>query len=287
MTTRNTLSLLATAALALSSALCGAQESAPPTAERTEHRIVRIGPGEGGPEAMEKDRRVVRVFTTSNSAHGNEDGQVVWVDDDGTGSYAYSFGLGRSRGYLGVQLLGMTAELRSHFGAPEDAGVLVSLVADDSPASAAGLRVGDIVTSIDGQDVSVPAEVARRISGFEDGASASLEVWRDRRVQTLSVTIEERERPAFDIGQFVAPGLGQIRQEIKMGMGHIPDQVIEIDTDGIHDALKDLQLQFEDPMMFEKFQVLGQDRLDLQERIQELEARLKELESHLDKLPQN
>ena len=44
-------------------------------------------------------------------------------------------GLGASRGYLGAALTDLTPELRGHFGAPEDAGVLVARVEEESPAA--------------------------------------------------------------------------------------------------------------------------------------------------------
>ena len=42
------------------------------------------------------------------------------------------------RGYLGVQLVEMTPDLRTHFGAPADAGVFIGKVEKDSPAAKAG-----------------------------------------------------------------------------------------------------------------------------------------------------
>src|SRR5262245_15606747 len=46
-------------------------------------------------------------------------------------------------GFLGVQLIGITPELRQHYGVPKDAGVLVGAVEADSPAAKAGIQVGD------------------------------------------------------------------------------------------------------------------------------------------------
>ena len=43
----------------------------------------------------------------------------------------------------------MTQELRAHYGAPKDAGVLVAGVESESPAAKAGIQVGDIVTRAD------------------------------------------------------------------------------------------------------------------------------------------
>ena len=57
------------------------------------------------------------------------------------------------RAHLGVSLVDLTDELREHFGAPKDAGLLVSSVEDGSPADKSGIQTGDIIVAIDGKDV--------------------------------------------------------------------------------------------------------------------------------------
>ena len=96
--------------------------------------------------------------------------------------------------FLGVQLSELTPELRTHFGVPEDAGVMVGKLVDGSPAFRAGLEVGDIVTAVDGEPVASSSALARAIRDHEDGDTVVLEVWRDGRVQKISATLEEQER---------------------------------------------------------------------------------------------
>ncbi len=96
--------------------------------------------------------------------------------------------------FLGVELSDLTPELRTHFGVPEDTGVMVGRLVDDSPAFRAGIEVGDIVTAVDGEPVASASALARAIRGREDGATAVLEVWRDGRMQKISATLEERKR---------------------------------------------------------------------------------------------
>lgn len=96
--------------------------------------------------------------------------------------------------FLGVQLSDLTPELRSHFGVPEDAGVMVGKLVDGSPAFRAGLEVGDIVTAVDGEPVASASALAGAIRDHEDGDTVVLEVWRDGRMQKISAALEERER---------------------------------------------------------------------------------------------
>jgi len=59
-----------------------------------------------------------------------------------------------SRGYLGIYPQELTSELKKKFGMKEDeTGILVSQVEDNSPASKAGLKEGDIILEFDGKKV--------------------------------------------------------------------------------------------------------------------------------------
>ncbi|MFQ5524823.1 MAG: S1C family serine protease [Thermoanaerobaculia bacterium] len=279
-------SLCLAAALALGAGATPGHAQADAERAETVKRVVRIGQSQDG-EDTQQNRRIVRVFSAASEADARDDSSVVFIGENGPHGYSYSYGFPRRRGFLGVQLVDLTPELREHFGAPEGAGVLVSSIAEDSPAARAGLRVGDVLSGIDGKSVGTGFDLARRISEFEDGDTIALEVWRDRRVITLSATVEERERTAIDLGRFVLPDPVKLREGIKIDVGRLPEQLIEIDEEGIHDALRDLQLKWQDEGMLERFQVLGQNRIDLEERIEELEERLKELEEQLDDLPKD
>lgn len=56
-------------------------------------------------------------------------------------------------GWIGVEAIELPSSLREHFGAPADAGVMISSVKAGSPAEAAGLDVGDVVFEVDGEPV--------------------------------------------------------------------------------------------------------------------------------------
>lgn len=156
-----------------------------------EHRVLRIErhadcEGEDCPEAGEL-RRMVFV---------GADGEVHELDGEGMHWIAgphHGLLAGGPGGYLGVALTPMTPELRLHQGAPEEAGVLVSKVADDSPAWRAGVRVGDVISAVDGDAVASPHDLAHAVHGKKSGETVTLEVWRGGTVQTLTAAVEERE----------------------------------------------------------------------------------------------
>src|SRR5579871_5943521 len=53
-----------------------------------------------------------------------------------------------AKGRLGVMVMGLTPELRKHFGAPDDRGVLVAHVESGTPAATAGIEVGDVIVEV-------------------------------------------------------------------------------------------------------------------------------------------
>lgn len=128
--------------------------------------------------------------------------RIAVVNENGKERVIELDGPGMRRGYLGVGLTDLTPELRTHFGVPEDAGVMVSKIESGSPAEKAGLKVGDILTSIDGKEIKSSWDVQLRVRGQEEGQPVPLEVWRNGKVQSLSATIEKRERPEIDMAPF-------------------------------------------------------------------------------------
>lgn len=98
------------------------------------------------------------------------------------------------RGRLGVSLSPLTDQLAEYFGAKE--GVLVSSVEADSPAARAGLRAGDVITSVNGRAVDRPSDVTRELRDAEPGGEIEIDILRDRKPLSLKASIPERERPA-------------------------------------------------------------------------------------------
>jgi serine protease Do len=93
-------------------------------------------------------------------------------------------------GRFGARLQSLTNQLAEYFGAKQ--GVLVSSVQEDSPASKAGLRAGDVITSINGRTVDEPRDVTREIRDAEENDEVEIGVLRDRKELTLKAQIPER-----------------------------------------------------------------------------------------------
>lgn len=97
------------------------------------------------------------------------------------------------RGYIGVTLQGTIDDDRSAaLGIPKNRGELVSFVQPNGPAARAGLRIGDVVTSVNGQEVNPDSSLSRLIADVRPGQTARLEVVRGGRPQTLTVAVAAR-----------------------------------------------------------------------------------------------
>jgi serine protease Do len=97
----------------------------------------------------------------------------------------------RSTGRLGITLEDLDTQLAEYFGVKE--GVLVKSVAADSAASKAGLKAGDVITSINGRHVYDSSDITRALDRVESNGEITIEVTRDRKTQTLKGKLEMGE----------------------------------------------------------------------------------------------
>jgi serine protease DegQ len=96
--------------------------------------------------------------------------------------------------FLGVEPGPLTPEIAERLDVPAERGVLVLGVVGDSAATEAGVREGDVITSIGGEPIETVEDLLGRLRQFEPGDTISLEVVRDGETQTLEATL--RDRPA-------------------------------------------------------------------------------------------
>jgi serine protease Do len=97
-----------------------------------------------------------------------------------------------SRGYIGVTLRDVDADLRRSLRLASERGALVLDVAENSPGEHAGIRPYDVIVSVDGQDVISNDELIREIAERRPGTVARLELLRDGRSETVALRLAER-----------------------------------------------------------------------------------------------
>jgi membrane-associated protease RseP (regulator of RpoE activity) len=107
-----------------------------------------------------------------------------WEGPGQGGDMVFAFGNNRR---IGVSTMQLTKQLAEYFGIADGQGVLVTSVADDSPAAKAGIKAGDVITAIDGEKVDGAGDVARGINKKKEG-DVTLTVIRKGNQRTIPVT---------------------------------------------------------------------------------------------------
>jgi serine protease Do len=94
-----------------------------------------------------------------------------------------------SRGWLGVEIQPVTKEIAESLGLQSDKGAIVANAQDDSPAKKAGIVSGDVITQVNGKDVSSSRDLARVIAGYAPGTTVDMNVWRNGKAETVKVEL--------------------------------------------------------------------------------------------------
>ena len=105
-----------------------------------------------------------------------------------------------TRGWLGVSIQEVTADLAKQFGLSDAKGALVSEVLADSPAASAGLKSGDVIVSFDGKPVENPTVLRNVVAETKVGKTVKIDVLRDKRRRSFSVKIVEQPKEVAEAG---------------------------------------------------------------------------------------
>jgi Do/DeqQ family serine protease len=98
------------------------------------------------------------------------------------------------RGWIGVQPSDVTAELAESLKLKVDHGVLITGVLDDGPASAAGIKPGDVVLEVAGRGVASTAQLLNAVAALKPQTAAVIAVQREDKVVRLTVKVAQRPR---------------------------------------------------------------------------------------------
>ena len=96
-----------------------------------------------------------------------------------------------SKHRLGVLVHTLTPELREHFGAAKDRGVLVARVEAGSPAATAGIKVGDVIVDVRGEAIDDAMDGRDALAKVKQGDAITVQVIRDRASLRLSTKLTE------------------------------------------------------------------------------------------------
>jgi Do/DeqQ family serine protease len=165
-----------------------------------------INPGNSGGALVDMNGKLVGLNTAIFSRSGGSQGIGFAIPANMVRvvvASAKSGGKAVRRPWLGAKLQAVTPEIAETLGLPRPAGALVTNVTPNSPAAKAGMKVSDLIVSIDGQSVDDPNGFDYRFATRPLGGTAEVDVRRQNVVIKLKVPLE------------VAPDTGRDEIELK------------------------------------------------------------------------
>jgi membrane-associated protease RseP (regulator of RpoE activity) len=183
------------------------------------------------------------------------------------------------RTFLGVELNSLTSDLQVHFGASEGTGILVAGVVEGSPAEAAGIQVGDVITSINGTVASSVSVATKAVREMNEGDTALVEVLRNGSPMSFEAVLTTKEFSGFDFNfdfDHLLEGVeGAQKCIIKMKNG---ENEFYYDTENLDEAMEKLNEYLDGPefeALIEKHQRNGED---IERRLEIIEKKVEEIE---------
>jgi Do/DeqQ family serine protease len=153
-----------------------------------------INPGNSGGPLLNARGEVIGI-NTAIRADANGIGFAIPIDQFKAIQAQLISGEAIAHPYLGIQMITLTPEIaREHnrdpnasFQLPEMDGVLILNVLPNTPAAAAGLRAGDIVTALDGDPVRTAGQLQHLVEQSQVGQNVELTIRRGDRTRAISV----------------------------------------------------------------------------------------------------
>jgi len=190
-----------------------------------------INPGNSGGPLVDAHGEVIGINTFLVSSSGGFSGmgfaiptQIVKPTVDGlirNGKVEH--------GYMGVGISDVTPDEAKFFNVKTAIGAVVSQVEPDSPAAKAGLKIGDVITELNGKTVNDAGELQVAVGQKQPGTKLDLTVMRDGKSQQIPVSLEamgardkgteaasaENGKPRWGIG--LADLTPEVRQQVEAG----------------------------------------------------------------------
>jgi len=204
---------------------------------------VAVNPGNSGGPLFNLNGEVVGINSQIYSRNGGYMGLSFAIPIDVANNVrtqlVSSGKVTRSR--IGVSIQDVNAQLAESFGLDRPRGALVGMVEEDGPGAKAGIKAGDVILKVDGNEIDTSAQLPGIIAGKKPGSSVDIEVWRDGGVKRLSakpVEIVEkgtkvamRDSDEADATAKLGLSVRPLQQEEKRQVETDGDLVVE-DVDG-------------------------------------------------------
>ena len=153
-----------------------------------------INRGNSGGPTFDVAGRVVGINTSIYTPSGGSVGIGFDIPADVAARVTNELMSGHSvtRGYIGATIQSLSPDLAASLGLRATKGALIDQLTAEGPAARAGLRSGDIVTSVDGYPVTSSAELTQQIALARPGEEIHLRVLRDGEPRDVAITSGQR-----------------------------------------------------------------------------------------------
>jgi len=162
-----------------------------------------INPGNSGGPLLNTRGEVIGINSAIQTTTGYYQGYGFAVPSEiAKNVMAEIIKYGRvKRGYIGIEISTVDDVAARGLGLDKPQGVLVNAVVKGMPAENAGLKGGDVVLAVNGEEVNEPNELQAFISSFNPGDTVTLTIWRDKSSRSVKVTLKEREGDSEALAQ--------------------------------------------------------------------------------------
>ncbi len=175
-----------------------------------------INRGNSGGPVFNADGDVIGVSTMIYSPNGGSVGigfaipaaQVVEVVADLKENGAVE------RGWLGVQIQGVTDEIADSLALEESRGALIVDVQGGSPADKGNLKPGDVILDFDGKNVKDARDLTRLVAKTDAEEKVEIGVWRDGKRRELDVRIGAMAPDPVQAANAADPSQGKLGLEL-------------------------------------------------------------------------
>jgi serine protease Do len=185
-----------------------------------------VNPGNSGGPLFNLEGKVIGINSQIYSGTGGYQGVSFAIPIDvalGVKDQLVQHGK-VTRAQLGVVVQEMDTALAESFGLDKPRGALVAAVTPDSPAARAGIESGDVILAFEGKAIDHSTDLPLLVTSAKPGTKVSIEVWRKKAKETLTVTLAERkdekmaandtQAPTGPLGLAVRPLTTEERREL-------------------------------------------------------------------------
>jgi serine protease Do len=140
-----------------------------------------------------------------------------------------------NRGYLGVQIQPVTQAIADGLSLEHASGALVDEAMPGTPAASAGLKQGDVITKLNGQEVKDASELTRQVGSLKPGDKVELSYLRNGAEKTVSLTLASQKAEKTAKAE-TAPTESALKLGVQLapaGDGQQGVSIVGVDPDGL------------------------------------------------------